>query len=273
MPSTPALLETNGQILGARFAHRLDQRLRHAAEAEAAGHHRHAVLDQAGQRLVRAGVDFFHDKDFPRRRGFPSGPARALQGLLNSVSGAGVSPPRSRRTGREPRSPSDSQHPAVSHGEAASAQRAPGWPQRYERRPFWVTMVHYAFQRTPSLMSSRVKHDRARRPTRAPTRFNRSAGWMEAEDVRSTAARKTLSPAVILTARRPGLLERPCGCPRAREPSPPDLRHPANAAGPPGRSARLTSRAVRRDGLDDDLSPGPTPSWSAFPRSRVRPLE
>ena len=35
----------DGQILHARFAHGLDQRLRDAAEAEAAGHQRHAVLD------------------------------------------------------------------------------------------------------------------------------------------------------------------------------------------------------------------------------------
>ena len=39
----------------------------------------------------------------------------------------GISPPRSLRTGREPLSSSGSQHPAVSHGESASARRALGW--------------------------------------------------------------------------------------------------------------------------------------------------
>ena len=49
----------DGEVLHARLAQRLDQRLGDAAEPEAAGHDRHAVLDGAGERLVGGGVDFF----------------------------------------------------------------------------------------------------------------------------------------------------------------------------------------------------------------------
>ena len=59
-PVDAGIVGNEGQILRAGFAHRLDQRLGDAAEAEAAGHDRHAVLDRAGERLVGVGVDFFH---------------------------------------------------------------------------------------------------------------------------------------------------------------------------------------------------------------------
>ncbi len=61
MPSTPALLETHGQVLDAGIADRVDQRLGNAAQPEAAGHDHHAVLQQAGERRFGVRIDLVHE--------------------------------------------------------------------------------------------------------------------------------------------------------------------------------------------------------------------
>ena len=50
----------DGEVLHAGVADRLDQRLRDAAQAEAAGHDQHAVLEHAGERRLCVGIDFLH---------------------------------------------------------------------------------------------------------------------------------------------------------------------------------------------------------------------
>ena len=51
----------DGQVLHAGIADREDQRLGDAAQPEAAGHDHHAVLEQAGERRRRIGIDLFHE--------------------------------------------------------------------------------------------------------------------------------------------------------------------------------------------------------------------
>ena len=80
-PVDAGVVGDEGQILRARFAHRLDQRLGDAAKAKSARHQDHAVLDLAGERLVGVGVDFSHGMKSSSRKGrsVPSRPARAPQ--------------------------------------------------------------------------------------------------------------------------------------------------------------------------------------------------
>ena len=54
-----------GQVLRPRITNRLDQRLRNAAQAEAAGHDGHAILDQVGDRRRCIFIDFVHCSPFP----------------------------------------------------------------------------------------------------------------------------------------------------------------------------------------------------------------
>jgi hypothetical protein len=60
-PVDAGVVGNERQIPRARLAHRLDQRLGHPGEAEAARHQGHSILDLPGERLVGAGVDFSHD--------------------------------------------------------------------------------------------------------------------------------------------------------------------------------------------------------------------
>ncbi len=53
----PALLETTVRFLTPASRIALDQRLGNAAEAEAARHDQHAVVQQTGQGRVRVGID------------------------------------------------------------------------------------------------------------------------------------------------------------------------------------------------------------------------
>ena len=56
-PSTPALFEMTVRSLGARIAQRRDQVLGDAAQAEAAGHHGHAVAHDTRERAARVSVN------------------------------------------------------------------------------------------------------------------------------------------------------------------------------------------------------------------------
>ena len=49
------------EIFHAGIADGQDQRLGNAAQPEAAGHDQHAVLEDAGQRRARVGIDLFHE--------------------------------------------------------------------------------------------------------------------------------------------------------------------------------------------------------------------
>src|SRR4029079_14533554 len=48
------------EVLYAGLADRVDQRLRDAAQAEAAGHDQHAVLEETRQRRLGVGIDLLH---------------------------------------------------------------------------------------------------------------------------------------------------------------------------------------------------------------------
>jgi len=50
------------EIFHARVTDRFDQSFRNAAKPEAAGHDHHAVLEQAGERRLGVGIDFFHER-------------------------------------------------------------------------------------------------------------------------------------------------------------------------------------------------------------------
>ncbi len=60
MPSTPALLEMTVRFLTPESRIASDQGLGDAAETEAAGHDRHAVLEDAFERRFGVGVNLVH---------------------------------------------------------------------------------------------------------------------------------------------------------------------------------------------------------------------
>jgi len=53
----PGIVGDDGQVLDPAVAHRLDQRRGNAAQAEAAGHDRHAIAQQAGEGRLRVRVN------------------------------------------------------------------------------------------------------------------------------------------------------------------------------------------------------------------------
>src|SRR5262249_95578 len=66
-----AVVRHHGQVLHAGVADREDQLLGNAAQAEAAGHDHHAVLQQAGERRPRVGIDLFHERSASNSRTMP----------------------------------------------------------------------------------------------------------------------------------------------------------------------------------------------------------
>ncbi|GJE44159.1 hypothetical protein AEGHOMDF_3345 [Methylobacterium soli] len=83
----PGIVRDDGQALHARFAHRVDQLVRNAAEAEAAAHHRHVVAQQARQGGRRIGVNFLHS----------TRPSRTVFRRIPSSDGHSALPDRSRK--------------------------------------------------------------------------------------------------------------------------------------------------------------------------------
>ena len=61
MPSTPALLEMTVRFFDAGVADRVDQGFGNAAQAEAARHDRHAVLENAVEGGFGVRIDLVHD--------------------------------------------------------------------------------------------------------------------------------------------------------------------------------------------------------------------
>src|SRR5690606_29007951 len=59
-PVDTGIVRDDGEVLHAGVADRHDQRLRNAAEAEAACTDEHAVLQQSGERALRVRIDFLH---------------------------------------------------------------------------------------------------------------------------------------------------------------------------------------------------------------------
>jgi hypothetical protein len=60
MPSTPALLEIDGEVLDAGVADRVRQGLGDTAQTEAARHDHHAVLENAIECRFGVGVNLVH---------------------------------------------------------------------------------------------------------------------------------------------------------------------------------------------------------------------
>ena len=60
-----AIVGDDGEVFDAGIADRQDQCLGNAAQAEAAGHDHHAVLQQPGQRGVRVRIDLIHERSIP----------------------------------------------------------------------------------------------------------------------------------------------------------------------------------------------------------------
>ena len=94
-PVDAGVVGNEGQILRARFAHRVDQRLGNPANAKSAGHQHHAVLDLAGERLVRGWRRLFSwaEEFLSKDRSVPSRPTRALQDASRSIPAAGECAP------------------------------------------------------------------------------------------------------------------------------------------------------------------------------------